>query len=137
MYNFAITSPDQSWTSFRGKSFKCKQVLTENMEELTIRSYNLIKNQIKGFFRIIFRITLWKFPAECCSMLSVSDRSMETHLQDLRDRIQQNEKDNQKSIVETEIKNVEGQTQDIQNITKVLEKKFVALFKMLGRISHL
>lgn len=46
---------------------------------------------------------------------------METHLQDLRDRIQQNEKDNQKSIVETEIKNVEGQTQDIQNITKVLE----------------
>ena len=107
------------------------------MEELTIRSYNLIKNQIKGFFRIIFRITLWKFPAECWSMLSVSDRSMETHLQDLRDRIQQNEKDNQKSIVETEIKNVEGQTQDIQNITKVLEKKFVALFKMLGRISHL
>lgn len=107
------------------------------MEELTIRSYNLIKNQIKGFFRIIFRITLWKFPAECCSMLSVSDRSMETHLQDLRDRIQQNEKDNQKSIVETEIKNVEGQTQDIQNITKVLEKKFVALFKMLGRISYL
>ena len=107
------------------------------MEELTIRSYNLIKNQIKGFFRIIFRITLWKFPAECCSMLSVLDRSMETHLQDLRDRMQQNEKDNQKSIVETEIKNVEGQTQDIQNITKVLEKKFVALFKMLGRISHL
>lgn len=46
---------------------------------------------------------------------------METHLQDLRDRIQQNEKDNQKSIVETKIKNVEGQTQDIQNITKVLE----------------
>lgn len=53
-------------------------------------------------------------------------QSYENHLQDLRDQKQQNEKDKQKSLVESEIKNVEEQIHAIEKVIKRLEEKFIA-----------
>ena len=51
----------------------------------------------------------------------------EGHLHENRDKKQQHAKDQQKLIVESEIKDIEGQIQDVRKISKGLEVKFFVL----------
>ena len=75
-----------------------KNLLAENVEELTIQSCCLIKDSL----------TLWIYLTKRCSMLKMLDRGMRATFKN-----QQHGKDQQICIVKLEINGIERQMQDV------------------------
>ena len=98
-----------------------KNILAENMEKLTIQSRRLIKDHL---FSSKLSPHSLDMSNKILQHVKNSRQRHDNHLQENRDKKQQHAKNEQKSIVESEIKDIKGKMQDVQKIIKGLGEIF-------------